>query len=238
MISARDRSGAYGRYRGVMRKLLLVVLLLVFGVTEADARRRGHRHRHHGMRHFHYVMPPDANVTAQPRGGYRQRAPAPSVDAPPVSPFAAAPPSESPAADPRPERAEVAPPDWQLQAPDPRWNGRRFVSPDGKAWLAFYAGPGDQEPVTAHMKTVAFVDGEEITSLRAERDWIAVAGVKADRIFYRKAVLACGGNRWHHVAFEYPAESRAAMEPIVSRTARALDTSKNYGCDTTGSAAR
>ena len=50
-------------------------------------------------------------------------------------------------------------------------------------------------------------------------------------IFYRRAVLACGGSKWHHVAFDYPAEEKSNLEPVVSRTARALDESRGYGCD-------
>jgi hypothetical protein len=41
-------------------------------------------------------------------------------------------------------------------------------------------------------------------TLRRETDWLAVSGFKGDRIFYRKAVIACGGTVWHHIEFEYP----------------------------------
>ena len=58
------------------------------------------------------------------------------------------------------------------------------------------------EPVAAHMDTVATQQGEGVTYLRRERDWLAVSGLKGGRIFYRKAVIACGGNMWHHIAFE------------------------------------
>ena len=60
-------------------------------------------------------------------------------------------------------RSGLLPPTWQLQPPDPTWRGKRFVSPDGTAWLATYATPVEQEPIAAHMKAVAFVDGEEVT---------------------------------------------------------------------------
>ena len=35
--------------------------------------------------------------------------------------------------------AELVPRDWQLQPASPAWQGRRYVSPDGSAWIAFYA---------------------------------------------------------------------------------------------------
>ena len=99
---------------------------------------------------------------------------------------------------------QFPPPTWQLQPPDPNWQGRRFVSPDGTAWLAFYASPADGEPPSAHLKAVAFVDGEEITALHANSNQVIVSGVKGNRAFYRKARIACGGRAWHHVALEFP----------------------------------
>src|SRR3954465_3691755 len=65
--------------------------------------------------------------------------------------------------------AELVPPDWQLQPPDPNWKGQRFLSPDGAAWFALYVVPAAQEPIAAHLKAVAFVDGERTTYLRGEQ---------------------------------------------------------------------
>jgi hypothetical protein len=132
------------------------------------------------------------------------------------------------------ERGSIAAPvpaDWQLQPPDPDWRGNRFVSPTGHAWLAFYARPADKAPHDQHLKTVAFVEGEEITYLRREPDWLAVSGFKGDRIFYRKVVLACGERTWRHVAFEYPAEAKRAFDRLVTRVARALDRAVDKDCD-------
>jgi hypothetical protein len=89
----------------------------------------------------------------------------------------------------------VIPPDWKKQPLD---NGGRFLSPDGSASFAFYTTAGHDEPITEHMKSFAFGDGEEITSLAGERTWITASGFKGDRLFYRQAALACGGDRWHH----------------------------------------
>ena len=98
---------------------------------------------------------------------------------------------------------------WQLQPEDPNWKGKRYVSPDGAASLALYSALTEQEPIPAHKKSFAFVEGEELTFLQSERDWIVVSGLKGDRMFYRKAALACGGKSWHHVAFEYPPGGQA-----------------------------
>jgi hypothetical protein len=129
---------------------------------------------------------------------------------------------------------EFPPPTWQLQPPDPNWLGRRFASPGGEAWLAFYASPADQETVSAHFKTLAFADGEEIVTLHAGRDQLIVTGAKGDRVFYRKARLACDGRQWHHVALEFPfsTEPRQARsyELLVAQAARALDSADDDGC--------
>ena len=72
------------------------------------------------------------------------------------------------------------------------------------------------EPITSHMQSVAFAEGGTVTYLRGERDWIVVSGTKGDRIFYRKAVIACGGKVWHHVAFEYPVALKICETSSVS----------------------
>jgi hypothetical protein len=58
-------------------------------------------------------------------------------------------------------------------------------------------------------------EGETVTYFRREPDWIAVSGFKGGRIFYRKAVLACGGTVWHHIEFEYPAALKRRM--VIAR---------------------
>ena len=67
------------------------------------------------------------------------------------------------------------------------------------------------------MQSVGFAEGETLTYLRGERDWIAVSGSKGDRIFYRKAIIACGGKVWHHIAFEYPIALKREMDTYVTR---------------------
>ena len=210
-----------------MRRLLLVVLILAFGIDSADARRRKHRYRPYPPV---YMIPPDAPAAAMPAMrdfDPRRTQPAPS-----------APRRDGPLRYAYGNPAELVPPDWQLQPSDPNWKGRRFMSPDATAWLAIYAVPVADRPVAEHMQALAFVEGEEITYLRGERTWIAVSGTKGDRIFYRKAVLACAGKRWHHVAFEYPAAAKRSMDEFVNRAAEAVHDSQNDGCETLVSATR
>jgi hypothetical protein len=127
--------------------------------------------------------------------------------------------------------AELVPPDWQLQPTDPNLKGQRFVSPDGEASLALYAIAAEQEPIAKHMNAIAFVDGERITHLHGEENWIEVSGFKAERSFYRKAVLACAGRVWHEVAFEYPTQNRENISEFVSRAAKAVQNSEDQGCE-------
>jgi hypothetical protein len=130
-----------------------------------------------------------------------------------------------------PNSADPVPRGWQLQPPDPKWNGKRFLSPDGSAWLATYSTSLAGETVAAHMQAIAFVDGETPTYLRGEKDWIAVSGLKGeDRIFYRKAAIACGGKVWHHIAFEYPRLMKRELDRYVARASKIIDQADNAGC--------
>jgi serine/threonine-protein kinase len=187
-----------------MRRLLLVVLLLAVTVASADARRR-HRHRHFEV--VPYSTGLDAVVAPfEDRSSRRHRRGQSGL-------------------------AGLVSKGWQLQPPDTNWNGKRYVSPDGSAWFAAYSSPVANEPIAAHMKTLAFGDGETVTYLRGERNWIAISGVKGDRIFYRKAIIACAGKSWHHIAFEYPVVLKREMDPFVIGAARLVDRTENEGCD-------
>jgi serine/threonine-protein kinase len=129
-----------------------------------------------------------------------------------------------------PEAAKVVPTGWRLQPHDPSWKGSRFVSPDGSAWFAAYVSPVEAEPVSAHMDTVQVQKGEAVTYSRREHDWLAVSGFKGDRIFYRKAVLACGGTMWHHIAFEYPSTRKQEMNAFVVRASQSIDHAEYDSC--------
>lgn len=123
--------------------------------------------------------------------------------------------------------AALIPPDWQLQQPDPAWNGKRYVSPDGTSWFAAYTSPADNARIAEHMKTVIFAEDETITYVRGERTWVAVSGFKGSRIFYRKAIIACAGATWRHIALEYPAEIKREMDQFVTLAASALDNTQS-----------
>jgi serine/threonine-protein kinase len=139
--------------------------------------------------------------------------------------------SAAPYADPRhhqqgrPRFSTVIPPDWTFQPEE-----GRYISPDGSSWFAASASPVGSESLPAHMNRFARQQGERVTYFRREPDWIAVSGFKGTRIFYRKAVVACGGKVWHHVEFEYPADRKRLMDPFVSRASYAVDHAETSDC--------
>ena len=184
-----------------MRRALLLVLMLALTLSPAEARHYGHRHgglwglfsipyaHRHGYRHHRYARHKTHSRTEAVSDGSPGRSYT---------------------------TAELVPSGWQLQPTDPNLKGQRFASPDGEGSLAIYATSAEQEPIAKHMNAIAFVEGEQITHLRSEEDWIEVAGFKADHSFYRKAVLACAGRVWHEVAFEYPTQSLRRDKPSSS----------------------
>jgi hypothetical protein len=184
-----------------MQRILLIALVLALSATAADARRRHHGHRWH-------------------------RAPVmmigPGVEMPRALRFLDMPRGE--------RRDSFIPADWKLQPEDPNFSGRRYMAPDGSAWLALYSAPADKDKVAAHLKEVAFADGEEVTYLRGTRDRLAVSGTKGDRVYYRKAALACGGMQWRHIAFEYPADQKRTLDRVVERAAQAFDRLTEESC--------
>ena len=128
--------------------------------------------------------------------------------------------------DGRPDPATVIPPGWQLQRDE-----GRYVSPDGSSWFAPHASLVGSEPIAAQMDRMARREGERVTYFRRERDWIAVSGFKGGRIFYRKAVVACGGTVWHLIEFEYPAARKRQMDPFVNRASYSIDHAENDSCE-------
>jgi hypothetical protein len=203
-----------------MRSLVLAVILLALAATAADARRHGrHHHRYSFPRQsFEYIVPPAAGYRrdeierrSAPRGEFERRAA---------------------------ERGDILallPPNWRPQPPEPNGRGgRRYASPDGDAWLALYASDADQASLDQHLKAVAFNEGEELTFLRRERDRLTVSGFKANdtgRIFYRKAILACGERTWRHIDIEYPAGMKSSLDRLITFISRVAEDTVAQHCE-------
>ena len=179
-----------------MKRFVSAVIILLFAMSSADAR-HWHRHWYNSNDSYssHPVSEPSSDDADNGRGRGRSGQTV----------------------------AALIPSDWTADPQKNDWDGKRFVSPDGASWIALYKSVAGKEPTADHMKNVAFAPGETITYLRGERTWIAVSGYKDSHIFYRKAMLVCGGAAWNHVAMEYPIELKARLDPLVTSIAQALD---------------
>src|SRR6185503_505815 len=104
-----------------MVRFLLIALLLVLTVSDADARRRHHRH---WQRAPVMMIGPGMPGMDMPREMRRS--------------------------------SSFIPADWKLQPEDPNFSGRRYMAPDGSAWLALYSAPADKDKAAEHLKNVAF----------------------------------------------------------------------------------
>jgi hypothetical protein len=122
----------------------------------------------------------------------------------------------------------IVPRDWTMLPPES--NEWRAVSPRKDAWLSLYATPATGS-VSSHLRRWGMSAGDRVTYQRHGHGWSAVSGYTADnRIFYRKTMLACGGRKWHDLAFEYPASDKRAMYEFVTRASYALRAYSGAGC--------
>lgn len=191
----------------LVRAPVLIGLLLLLGTQAADARHYRFHYRYwgHALRYGGAagVRDPDATtLPSSPRSG-------PGV---------------------RVLGRPFPPPDWQLQPVDPQHTGRRYRSPDGAASLVFYASPASRESASQHLKAIAFVDGEDVLRLTGTQGELVVTGTKQERMFVRKARLACGGRDWHHVVVDFPISSQRDYARVVEQALNALDRADDDGC--------
>ena len=125
----------------------------------------------------------------------------------------------------------LVPNSWTLLPPDSQSYGRRFVSPTGDAWLWFFAVPVSREAaVNATADQFAPPPAEQVTYERRGSDWVVSSGYRGDRIFYRRAMLACKGTKWRHIEFDYPASEKRSFDNFVTRTSFALRAYQDVGC--------
>jgi serine/threonine-protein kinase len=135
----------------------------------------------------------------------------------------------------------LVPTDWRKQAADANQGEHRFVSPEGDAWLALSGRPAEEQSPDEYLRSFAFVDGEDVTYLRRERDLLVSFGFKDDkheRKFYRKVILSCDGHRWRHLTVEYPVTTRSPVEQLIDDLSEVMDFTKNAGCEAAPSSSR
>jgi hypothetical protein len=125
----------------------------------------------------------------------------------------------------------LVPNSWTLLPPAPDSYGRRFVSRSGDAWLWYFAIPVNREAaVNANAEGGPPAPAEQVTYEARGGDWIVTSGYRGNRIFYRRAMLACNNTKWRHIEFEYPASEKRLFDKFVTRTSFALRAYKEVGC--------
>lgn len=118
--------------------------------------------------------------------------------------------------------AEV-PRDWTMGPPPANEDGRMFTSPDGRASIAVYGSLHVLDSIDEAMEIYETPkDGETVTYKQRTKRTITISGIRADRIFYRKAMLSCRDRVWNGVAIEYPAADKQRFDALVTRVARSL----------------
>ena len=118
----------------------------------------------------------------------------------------------------------IVPDTWTLLPRAPDTLGRRFVSPSGDAWLWYFAVPANRKAANLAAAT------EQVTYEARGGDWVVASGYRGNRIFYRRAMLACNNTKWRQIEFEYPASEKRRFDSFVTRTSFALRTYKEVGC--------
>jgi hypothetical protein len=118
----------------------------------------------------------------------------------------------------------IVPDTWTLLPRAPDTLGRRFVSPSRDAWLWYFAVSANRNP--AHLPAPT----EQVTYPARGGDWIVTSGYRGNRIFYRRAMLACNNTKWRQIEFEYPASEKRVFDSFVTRTSYALRAYKELGC--------
>jgi len=131
---------------------------------------------------------------------------------------------------PRAGITAVMPAGWTLLPPDPSRPGKHLVAPDGDGRLVVEAAPAGGN-LAARMNAHTSREGERVTYQKRGGSWIVVSGFRGnDRVFYRKAMLACSNTRWHEIEFDYPAAQKGAYDRFVTQASRRLGAHRNEGC--------
>jgi hypothetical protein len=105
----------------------------------------------------------------------------------------------------------IVPPGWRTEPVPGNRMVIRYVSPNGRAVLTLRDLPSVR-PASA----ILYRDGESVTYRQRGRSWSVVSGYRGDQIYYRRANLACGGQRWHVIELNYPASDKRAMDATVT----------------------
>ena len=119
------------------------------------------------------------------------------------------------------------PADFRPQPEADSGDGRRFVSPDGQTVLTAYASYQVLDGGLADYRNIARERWQEqhatLVLDQKTSTGFALSGTVKGRIFYEKTVLKEGTLTTFE--WEYPAASKAAMDPLIRHTIQTLQLS-------------
>jgi serine/threonine-protein kinase len=102
-------------------------------------------------------------------------------------------------------------------------SGAQFTSPDGDSWIAVYGRPAEPTASEEAKRDEGYATDERVTYRAGGTRWFVRSGFKeGERIFYRKAIMSCGGRIAHLLAFEYPAAEKREHDRLVTLVSRSL----------------
>ncbi|WP_374547790.1 hypothetical protein [Rhodoblastus sp.] len=117
---------------------------------------------------------------------------------------------------------------WTTEPAPENNDGRRFVSPDGRASLTI-SGIFATDSRNAELDEKATpMPGETVTYRAARDNWIVLSGTRNGRIFYRKAILSCGGEVWNDLDIDYPVEEKTEYDALAAHIAASLRPGSGY----------
>ena len=120
---------------------------------------------------------------------------------------------------------------WTMAEPPENNDGRIFVSPDGSATVTISGGRALESRAEEMRRRAEPAEGETITYAKQGPNWIVTSGVRADRIFYRKAILSCRDSIWNDLTIEYPAADKTKYDSLVAHAAASLKPGPGYDTD-------
>ncbi len=116
----------------------------------------------------------------------------------------------------------IVPPGWTTERVPGDRMIIRYVSPDGRAVLTLRDMSSEREELG-----ILHRPDESVTYRQRGRSWLVLSGYRGDQIYYRRANLACGGERWHMIELNYPASDKRAMDQTVAFISHHLDRYRN-----------
>lgn len=104
--------------------------------------------------------------------------------------------------------------------PPENGDGQSFHSSDGRAQLSVYgANNAEGDTPQRYLEKIA---GEGVSYRRATANYYVMSGTRKDQLFYERCNFQPGGDTIVCFSLTYPAQDKAAWDPIVARLSKSL----------------